>query len=146
MFTDIGRTVDYQRYQDAVSNNGNLSAPNVPVHCFYGDIQSSTPKVFYYGSNFPQSFMTYVNGSGDTTVNLEDSELCLQWKDQQTASFSSQTFPVTHLAMVADQTVLDAINAVITTSLSDNDPQDDTGSDDTENELEPVQHYFPFHI
>ena len=113
MFTDIGRSIDYQRYQDVSSLNGNLSAPNVPVYCFYGVKSFSTPEVLYYGNMFPSSFQNASQGSGDTVVNVKDSQVCLNWKNQQTSSFNAQTFPLEHLQMVTDSSVSKAIDAAI---------------------------------
>lgn len=111
MFTDINRTVDYERFRLPLSLNGKYPSPNVSVFCYYG-VNISTPKVFTFGTDFPNSFVSTTNGDGDGTVNLISSEVCLSWSKQR-APFTNKTFPIPHIKMVSDQQVLETVyNAI----------------------------------
>ena len=51
-------------------------------------------------------------GLGDTVVNTQISEICLQWASQ-TAGFTNRTFEVGHRDMVSDTNVLVAIGDIV---------------------------------
>ena len=92
--------------------NEGFPAPNVPVFCFYGT-NIPTPETFIYDSGFPNTVPRVVNGSGDGTVNLLSSEVCLNWANQA-QPFQFKAFPgVSHVKMVSNESVLRAIEAIV---------------------------------
>ena len=107
MFVDINRKDDIRRFEHSLAINGDYPAPNIPVYCFYG-VNISTPESFKYGSKFPETFLNTTFGNSDGAVNSVSSEVCLRWSKQR-PTFECRTFPIEHVHMVSNSTVLDAI-------------------------------------
>ena len=113
LFTDISYPVGFEMYTGTMNISAGFPAPNVPVYCFYGT-NVSTAESFIYNSSFPDVDPEVVYGDGDSVVNLLNSEICLGWSQQQSQLFESRRFPgVSHLQMVANQTVLEAVAGVV---------------------------------
>ena len=109
LFTDISYPQGFEMYTGITSINEGFPAPNVTVYCFYGT-GLLTPESFIYNASFPDVDPEIMRGDGDGTVNLRSSEVCLQWSQEQSQPFFSQTFPgVLHGQMVVDETVLQAV-------------------------------------
>ena len=106
----------FTKYTNVKGINTGWIAPNVSTHCFYGLFPGSnnTPDAFIYETEgFPNRKPTSVRmGLGDTVVNAQISEICLQWMDQ-TAGFTNRTFETSHVDMVSDTNVLAAIGDVV---------------------------------
>ena len=108
LFTDISYPQGFEMYTGIIGINEGFPAPNVPVYCFYGT-NLSTPESFIYNSSFPNVDPEIVPGDGDSVVNLLSSEICLRWQAQP-QPFFTQTFPgVSHVQMVVNEAVLEAV-------------------------------------
>jgi len=113
LFTDIGYPQGYQMYLGIVPLNENYPAPRVPIHCLFG-VNVSTPDSFTYGNGFGTNPTNIKYGDGDGTVNLQGSQVCLKWRNEQTEPFSMLTFPgVTHMQMVTSIVVLDTVSEIV---------------------------------
>ena len=124
LFQRAGITEGFTKYTNVKAINSGWIAPNVSTHCFYGLFPNTnnTPEAFIYAADgFPNSKPTSVLGFGDTVVNAQISEICLQWMNQS-AGFTSRTFEVRHVEMVSDANVLAAIGDIVGA------PQDPTSS------------------
>ena len=116
LFDSISRQTDYNEIKQAFRNNGNLSAPNVSVHCFYG-IGTPTVEVVNYGSGLPTSYDSITYGDGDSVVNLLSSQVCQQWSNQE-APFNVKIFEkLDHDEIVTDTSTLDAVALAIEQSM-----------------------------
>ena len=113
LFRDIGYPQGYQMYLGIVSLNENYPAPRVPIHCLYG-VNVPTPESFTYGNGFDANPTNINYGDGDGTVNLQGSEVCLKWQNEQTEPFSTLTFPgVHHRQMVTNTDVLETVAEIV---------------------------------
>ena len=113
LFTDISYPQGFEMYTPTTSINAGFPAPNVSVYCFYGT-NSSTSESFIYNASFPNVDPEVIFGDGDSVVNIQGSEICLGWSQEQSQRFESRSFPgVTHLQMVANETVLQAVADVV---------------------------------
>ena len=113
LFTDIGHPQGYNMYQGVVSLIQDYPSPRVPTHCFYG-IGINTPVNFVYDNGFPNANPTSVTcGDGDGSITSDSSKICLQWADSN-VSFTSRTFEgTTHVGMVINITVLEALAEIV---------------------------------
>ena len=113
LFTDAGYPEGFTQLSDIRSYTSvEFPAPNVPTYCFYG-LGVPTPESFVYGTGFPDTFPTIVNGDGDIEVNKRGLEVCLQWADSG-YPFSSTVFQgIDHLAIVTDKSVLQTIGSIV---------------------------------
>ena len=117
LFDSINRQTDYNEIKQAFRNNGNLSAPNVSVHCFYG-IGTPTVEIINYGSGLPTSYDSVTYGDGDAAVNLLSSQVCEQWSNQE-APFHVTIFEnINHNEIVTATSSLDAVALAIEQSMS----------------------------
>ena len=125
LFQRAGISEGFTKYTNVKAINSGWIAPNVPTHCFYGLFPntSNTPEAFIYAADgFPNNKPTTVRmGFGDTVVNAQISEICLQWMNQPTG-FTSRTFETRHIEMISDANVLAAIGDIVGA------PQDPTSS------------------
>ncbi len=125
LFQRAGITEGFTKYTNVKAINSGWIAPNVSTHCFYGLFPNTnnTPEAFIYAADgFPNSKPTSVlMGFGDTVVNAQISEICLQWMNQS-AGFTSRPFKANHTEMITDPNVLAAIGDIVGA------PQDTTSS------------------
>ena len=116
LFQRAGITEGFTKYTNAKAINSGWIAPNVSTHCFYGLFPNTnnTPEAFIYAADgFPNNKPTTVRmGFGDTVVNAQISEICLQWMNQS-AGFTSRTFEAIHIEMVSNASVLAAIGDIV---------------------------------
>ena len=113
LFTDIGYPQGYQMYLGIVPLNENYPVPRVSIHCLYG-VNVSTPESFTYGNGFDANPTNINYGDGDGTVNLQGSQVCLKWRNEQSEPFSTLTFPgVHHRQMVANTDVLETVAEIV---------------------------------
>ena len=116
LFQRAGITEGFTKYTNVKAINSGWIAPNVSTHCFYGLFPNTnnTPEAFIYAADgFPNNKPTTVRmGFGDTVVNAQISEICLQWMNQS-AGFTSRTFETAHRQMVSDVNILAAIGDIV---------------------------------
>ena len=121
LFNDIGYANGYQFFQQVQAINHNYPAPNVPTHCFYGNIGDSTPERFTYNRNFNGQANTIglrpqvTNGDGDGTVNIVSSRVCHRWSNMpQQYPFRYRVFDnAEHTAIVQDRRLHDEIREIV---------------------------------
>ena len=112
-FRDIGYPQGYQMYLGIVPLNENYPAPRVSIHCLYG-VNVSTPESYTYGNGFDANPTNINYGDGDGTVNLQGSQVCLKWRNEQSEPFSTLTFPgVHHRQMVTNTDVLETVAEIV---------------------------------
>ena len=121
LFSDIGLTDGYAKYQGIENINKNFPSPNVSMHCLYG-IGVDTPESFHYTKPFPKGANEdpeVIMGDGDGAVNLKSSEVCLHWADNNGGhSFKSMTFDrVNHLSIIYDKGGLGEIESIVGASI-----------------------------
>ena len=113
LFKDIGFPEGYAMYQGTLDINEGWPAPNVPTHCFHG-VDLPTELRYVYDSEFPDAEpVQIINGNGDGTDNIENSQVCLRWANSQ-YPFEHTTFSgVDHGQIVSDEAVLQAIGVIV---------------------------------
>ena len=115
LFQRAGIEKGFTKYTNVKAINTGWIAPNVSTHCFYGLFpgENNTPDAFIYEADgFPNHKPSVRMGLGDTAVNVQISEICLQWKNQ-TAGFTNRTFETVHRKMISHPKVLAAIGEVV---------------------------------
>ena len=117
LFSDLGLTDAFSMYQGIEHINENFSSPNVPTYCFYG-VGVDTPLSFRYARSFPKGASrnpSVTMGNGDGSVNIESSEVCLLWTNNNGGhSFKSEKFSkISHLEMIEDHRVLRKIGEIV---------------------------------
>lgn len=123
LFSDIGLTDGYTKYQGVQNINKNFLSPNVSMHCLYG-VGVDTPESFYYTKPFPNGGSEdpeVTMGDGDGSVNTKSSEVCLRWAHNNGGySFKSMTFDrVDHLAIISNEDVLGEIGSIVRASINE---------------------------
>ena len=121
LFSDIGLTDGYAKYQGVENINKNFPSPNVPTHCLYG-VGVDTPERFHYTKPFPKGANEdpeVIMGDGDGDVSTNSSEVCLRWAHNNGGhSFKSMTFDrVDHLAIISNEDVLGEIGSIVGVSI-----------------------------
>ena len=117
LFQRIGLLDGYSMYTNVTHLVDGWRAPNVSTFCYYGlQGNSSTPVGFIYDAhNFPNSAPTKrLMGNGDGTVNQRISEICCRWGAEQSAHFECRAFNASHIDILSDDDMLEAIEDVVT--------------------------------
>ena len=119
LFCDIGYDIGYEMYERVLSINPNFPAPNVKTYCFYG-IGVNTTQSLSFANEFTGSSpvgesLKITFGNGDGTVNVQSSEICLDWKNMPSKyPFTSRTYDgVTHGGMHRNTRVLGDIAEIV---------------------------------
>ena len=105
----------YTQYTSVTHLVDGWSAPNVSTFCYYGlEGNDSTPVFLKYTNNFPNFRpIKRVMGNGDGTVNQRVLEICHDWVNQS-APFEWRAFNASHIGILSDDDLLDAIEQVVT--------------------------------
>ena len=106
----------YAQYTSVTHLVDGWSAPNVSTFCYYGlEGPRSTPVfIKYTADNFPTDApIKRVMGNGDGTVNHRVLEICHDWVNQS-APFEWRAFSASHIGILSDDDLLDAIEQVVT--------------------------------
>ena len=83
MFEAINYAQGYQMFNEVNKLTNALPAPNVTLHCFYGE-DLNTPREFHYTtSTFPDLKPVIKYSNGDGTVNIDSLMACERWQQQQ---------------------------------------------------------------
>ena len=112
-FSDFNVPNGWEILQLVHALNANFTAPNVTVHCLYG-AGYSTPFKFIKNVDDMKSPAEVIFGDGDGTVNIESLEVCLKWKNEQSAPFTSKKVKAAHTPIVKTRTVFNYIESVAT--------------------------------
>ena len=112
LFVDAGYPQGYEQYLIS-EDDLKVPAPNVPTHCIYG-LGFPTPLSYIYDEGFPDKRPIVVYGDGDSVVNKESLETCLQWADGD-YPFNSTVFQDigSHNGIVSDIEVLEAVGRIV---------------------------------
>ena len=105
----------YKQYTSVTHLVDGWRAPNVPTFCYYGlEGNDSTPVFLKYTVNFPNfGPIKRVMGNGDGTVNQRVLEICHDWANQS-APFECRVFNASHIEILCDDELLEAIEEVVT--------------------------------
>ena len=115
LFDDIKHPTGYRMYEGVEKINKGFPDPKVRTYCYWG-LGTQTPLSYHYDHSFPvdvghdPSNTTYSKGDG--AVNEVASRVCLRWPN--TTIVQSRAFEgISHINMVKNSTVLDAIANVV---------------------------------
>lgn len=115
LFDTIGCNNCWERFQSFGAELGDLSAPNVEVHCVYSSGLPTAEVLMYDPDLFPDGTPVLKNGNGDGTVNTFSSSYCLNWRTQQTQTVHDVLLPGNdHVGMLSNKTLLNYIGKVTT--------------------------------
>ena len=105
----------YTQYTSVAHLVDGWRAPNVPTFCYYGlEGNDSTPVFLKYTDNFPNfGPIKRVMGNGDGTVNQRVLQICHDWANQS-APFECRAFNASHIEILCDDELLEAIEEVVT--------------------------------
>lgn len=90
----------------------NIVAPQVEVHCLYGE-NIKTIGRFEFRGDFPNSTSEVLFDDGDGTVTLQSSAYCKKWTNQQKQPVYSKGFHANHVDMLRQEEVLDYIEKTL---------------------------------
>ena len=112
LFVNAGYPQGYEQYKIS-EDDLKVSAPNVPTHCIYG-LGFPTPLSYIYDSGFPDKRPVVVFGDGDSVVNVQSLETCLQWADSG-YPFNSTVFQGigSHNGLLTDIEVLETVGRIL---------------------------------
>lgn len=114
-FTDLNFTDGYEMRKDTENLIGDLTPPEVTVHCLHGS-GVETPDMLIFGEGeFPDVYPKVQPGDGDGTVNLRSLLGCLSWQGNQKEPVYHQVIDkAEHMAILQDETVRKYIMDVVT--------------------------------
>ena len=119
----------YTQYTSVAHLVDGWSAPNVSTFCCYGlEGNDSTPLFLKYTNNFPKfGPIKRVMGNGDGTVNQRVLEICHDWVNQS-AFFEWRAFNASHVGILSDDDLLDAIEQVVTIEECERETSETSGN------------------
>lgn len=90
----------------------NIVAPQVEVHCLYGE-NIKTIGRFEFKGDFPNSTSEVLYDDGDGTVTVQSSAYCKRWTDQQKQPIFAKGFHANHVDMLRHEEVLHYIGKTL---------------------------------
>ncbi|XP_059163552.1 phospholipase A2 group XV-like [Physella acuta] len=114
-FADLNFTDGYEMRKDTENLIGDLTPPEVTVHCLHGS-GVETPDMLIFGEGeFPDVYPKVKPGDGDGTVNLRSLLGCLSWQGNQKEPVYHQVIDkAEHMAILQDEAVRKYIMDVVT--------------------------------
>lgn len=94
---------------------GNLKAPNVETHCFYGHGVKTLARLIITGI-YPKWKETQIFEDGDGTVAQQSASFCDTWKDEQALPVKTRSFSTDHMGILKKDQVLDEIDEILRVS------------------------------
>jgi lysophospholipase-3 len=89
LFQDMNYTAGSSMRKDTENLVGDLTPPQVPVHCLHGSGIPTMEKLVFKTDKFPDGTPERIDGDGDGTVNMRSLLGCVRWIGQQ-------KYPVNH--------------------------------------------------
>lgn len=115
LFDKIGCDNCWERFKSYGTELGDLSAPDVEVHCVYSSGLPTAEVLMYDPDLFPDGTPVLKTGNGDGTVNTFSSSYCLKWKNQQTRPVHDVLLPGNnHVDILSNKTLHQYIGKVVT--------------------------------
>uniref|UniRef100_A0A1B0AJP7 Group XV phospholipase A2 n=2 Tax=Glossina TaxID=44049 RepID=A0A1B0AJP7_GLOPL len=92
----------------------NFNAPDVELHCIYGDRVPTVEQLVYEKDDITQETPILEMGLGDGTVNRRSLRACKYWSGYQTANISNVVFSgVNHMDILKNKKVLNYITRIM---------------------------------
>ena len=112
LFIDLNYTNGTRMYSELRNISNDVKPPNVTHYCFFGSGVKTTSRI-YYGEDFDDIKMEEF-GDGDGTVNIRSLMSCDNWNGKQYHRIHLKQFKkVTHLKMLRDKNILNAIKEIL---------------------------------
>lgn len=115
LFERIGCKDCWHLWNQYGDEMGDLSAPDVTVHCVYSSLVPTAEVLIYDPDLFPDGTPVLKTGDGDGTVNTFSSSYCLHWRGQQKEKVYDVLLPGnSHVEMLNNETLHKYIAKVVT--------------------------------
>lgn len=113
-FNDLNYRTGWEMRKDVNKFVTNFAAPDVELHCLYGNKINTIEKIKFTGPTIGSGKFGFVYGDGDGTVNLRSLEACKKWETMQ----SEPIHPVPmanaeHIKILSDANVIKYIVDVL---------------------------------
>ncbi|KAK7601461.1 hypothetical protein V9T40_008902 [Parthenolecanium corni] len=83
LFQDLNQSVSESLYQDNYPIVSNLQAPEVELHCLYGNATTTPTKLIYTDNNFPHNEPDEHSDFGDGIVPVASLKICANFATKQ---------------------------------------------------------------
>ena len=89
-------------------------APNVTVHCLYGNGVDTAESFTFGAGEFPDTQPKAANGDGDGTVNIRSLQACSKWNQRQPFPVTTKQYPkVDHNGVLSNEDVHNYIKTLL---------------------------------
>ncbi|KAK7601458.1 hypothetical protein V9T40_008899 [Parthenolecanium corni] len=114
LFQDLNQSVSESLYQDNYPIVSNLQAPEVELHCLYGNATTTLTKLIYTDNNFPHNEPDEHSDFGDGIVPVASLKICANFATKQKHPVHDVPLPATsHKDIVKFGKSFDYIKKVI---------------------------------